>query len=269
MRVESNAVNHRVDDEAVLAELARDGYAIVEDALVADQVAQLRRDLEAAIASETAYHRGTDYQDYGMVLVCCAHARSFVDVLAHPGVMRIIERILGEGCIVYAYTSSSMPPGASNYSERIHVDCPRLIPGYETNAGVMMLLDDFTAENGATWVLPGSQHRREPPSREEFFASARRIVAPAGSAVYLNPRVWHAGGKNETSRWRHSITLNMCRPYMKQRLDIPKMMAASGVDLTAVSDKALQKMGFHAQVPESLDEYYQPPERRKFRQKAE
>jgi ectoine hydroxylase-related dioxygenase (phytanoyl-CoA dioxygenase family) len=269
MRVRSIAVNRRADDDAILAELARDGYAIAPGVLAADQVAQLRRDLEAAVAAETTYHRGADYQDYGMVLVCCTHARSFVDVLAHDGVMRIIERILGDGCIVYAYTSSSMPPGASNYSERIHVDCPRLIPGYETNAGVMMLLDDFTAENGATWVLPGSQHTREPPSAEYFFANSRRIVAPAGSAVYLNPRVWHAGGKNQTSRWRHSITLNMCRPYMKQRLDIPKMMAASAVDLTGVSDKALQKMGFYAQVPESLGEYYQPLERRKFRQKAE
>jgi ectoine hydroxylase-related dioxygenase (phytanoyl-CoA dioxygenase family) len=256
-------------EDEILQVLERDGYAIAPGRLSPSVVAQLRRDLEAAIAAETAYHRGVEYVDYGMVLVCCTHARSFVDVLADRAVMGVIERILGEGSIIYAYTSSAMPPHASNFSQRIHVDCPRLIPGYETNAGVMLLLDDFTAENGATWVLPGSQHTREAPSAAYFFANARRIIAPAGSAVYLNPRVWHAGGKNETARWRHSITLNMCRPYMKQRLDIPKMMSASGVDLTGVSEKALQKMGFYAQVPESLDEYYLPLEQRKFRQKAE
>ena len=81
--------------------------------------------------------------------------------------------------------------------------------------------------------------------------------------------MWHSGGKTTTDRWRHSATLNMCRPYMKQRLDIPKIMTKSGVDLTGVSEKAMQKMGFYAQVPESLDEYYQPPEKRKFRQKTE
>lgn len=259
----------RPSDEAILEVLARDGYAIVTGVLTPDHVAQLRRDLEAAIAAETAYHHGMDYVDYGMVLVCCTHARSFVDVLAHDGVMRIIERVLSEGSIIYAYTSSSMPPSASNYSARIHVDCPRLIPGYETNAGAMILLDDFTADNGATWVLAGSHHAREQPTPEHFFANAKRVIAPAGSVVYLNPRVWHAGGKNETAAWRHSITLNMCRPYMKQRLDIPKMMAASRVDLTGVSDKALQKMGFYAQVPESLEEYYVPLEQRKFRQKVE
>jgi ectoine hydroxylase-related dioxygenase (phytanoyl-CoA dioxygenase family) len=256
-------------EDDVLKVLDRDGYAIVPGAVPPSAIAQLRRDLETAIATEIAYHRGTDYVDYGMVLVCCTHARSFVDILAERAVMGVIERILGEGCIIYAYTSSSMPPHTSNYSQRIHVDCPRLIPGYETNAGVMVLLDDFTLENGASWVLPASQHTREAPSADYFFANAKRIVAPAGSVVYLNPRVWHAGGQNKTGQWRHSITLNMCRPYMKQRLDIPKMMAASAVDLTGANEKALQKMGFYAQVPESLDEYYLPPDQRKFRQKAE
>ena len=255
--------------ESVLETLDRDGYAIVPGVLDPATVAQLKTDLEAAVEKEAAYHGGQDYVDYGMVLVCCTHARSFVDVLAEDRVMRVIERILGDGCIVYAYTSSSMPPGKANYSYRIHVDSPRLIPGYETNAGVMMLLDDFTEENGATWFLPGSQHTREAPTPEYFFANAKRAVAPAGSAIYLNPRVWHSGGKNETGAWRHSITLNMCRPYMKQRLDIPKMMAASVVDLAGVSEKALQKMGFYAQVPESLADYYVPPEKRKFRQKNE
>jgi ectoine hydroxylase-related dioxygenase (phytanoyl-CoA dioxygenase family) len=162
-----------------------------------------------------------------------------------------------------------MPPGRANYSYRIHVDQPRKLQGYETNADVMMLLDDFTADNGATWILPGSHRTREAPKSEHFFANAKRAIAPAGSLVYLNPRVWHSGGQNQTDEWRHSITLNMCRPYMKQRLDIPKIMAKSGVDLTGVPEKVLQKMGFYAQVPESLEEYYQPLEKRKFRQKAE
>jgi ectoine hydroxylase-related dioxygenase (phytanoyl-CoA dioxygenase family) len=262
-------MSERRSDDEVLEILARDGYAIVPDTLAPDAVAQLRRDLEIAIETEARYHGGTEYVDYGMVLVCCAHARSFVDVLGDPKVMNVIDRVLSPGSIVYAYTSSSMPPAGSNYSQRIHVDCPRYIPGYATNAGVMMLLDDFTEQNGATWILAGSHHTLEAPSREDFFAKARRLIAPAGSAVYLDPRVWHAGGKNETARWRHSITVNMCRPYMKQRLDIPKIMTASSVDLTGVSERALQKMGFYAQVPESLAEYYLPREQRKFRQTTE
>ena len=256
-------------DQAVLNEIGKEGYAVVPGTLPDKMLALLKQDLEEAIEREAAYHGGTGYADYGMVMVCCAQARSFVDVLASQAVMGVVNQILGEGSIIYAYTSSSMPPGRSNYSRRIHVDSPRIIPGYETNLGVMLLLDDFTAENGATWMLPRSHRTTEPPSEEFFAANAKRVIAPAGSAVYFNPRVWHSGGRNETDRWRHSLTLNMCRGYMKQRLDIPKIMALSPVDLASADEKTLQKMGFYAQVPESLDEYYLPPEKRKFRQKAE
>ena len=59
----------------------------------------------------------------------------------------------------------------------------------------------------------------------------------------------------------------MCRPYMKQRIDIPRAMA--DIDLSGAPELALQKMGFLAQVPASYDEYYVPPEERKFKQPAE
>jgi ectoine hydroxylase-related dioxygenase (phytanoyl-CoA dioxygenase family) len=253
----------------ILEEIERDGYAIVEGALDADVVRTLRRDLEAAIEREAAAHGGADYQDFGMVLVCCAHARSFVDLLGDEAVMGVVDGVLGEGCIVYAYTSSSMPPGGTNYSHRIHVDCPRLIPGYLTNMAMVGLLDDFTAENGATWLLPGSHHTIEAPTEQDFLARARRVIAPAGSVLYFNPRLWHSGGVNTTDRWRHAVTINFCRPFMKQRLDVPRIMATSGVDLGGASERALQKMGYYAQVPVSLDEYYLPPAQRKYRQRAE
>jgi hypothetical protein len=36
-----------------------------------------------------------------------------------------------------------------------------------------------------------------------------------------------------------------------------------------MSERAAQKLGFHSQVPASYDEYYVPPEQRKFRQKPD
>ncbi len=160
-----------------------------------------------------------------------------------------------------------MPPNKTNYSNRIHVDCPRIIPGYITNVGATILLDDFTEENGATWFLPYSQTREEQPSREEFEGNAKRVIAKAGTVWFFNARIWHAGGSNHTDQWRHAMTINMCRPYMKQRIDIPRAMAH--MDLSGVSQTALQKLGFLAQVPANYDEYYAPPELRKYKQPVE
>ena len=250
-----------------------DGYVLTPAALSTAEVAALRLELDAAIQAEVAYHGTEDYPDYGMVLVCPLYGPVMRDLLAHPAVMAPFEAVLGEGCIVYAYISSSMPPASShagrNYSVRVHVDCPRLIPGYVTNMGVTIALDDFTEDNGATYFLPGSHERAAPPSDEEFYRTAKRFIAPAGSLLHFNARLWHSGGINRTSEWRHGLTINMCRPYMKQRMDLPRLLRAAHVDLSGADERVLQKLGFFAQPPASYEEYYAPIAQRPFRQKAE
>ena len=81
-----------------------------------------------------------------------------------------------------------MPPGKTNFSRRIHVDCPRIIPNYITNLGATILLDDFTEENGATYYLPFSHNRQDPPPEEEFTQKSVRLIAKAGSVWFFNAR---------------------------------------------------------------------------------
>jgi ectoine hydroxylase-related dioxygenase (phytanoyl-CoA dioxygenase family) len=251
-----------------VADIDTQGFAILRDVVPGHLLASLRADLETAIQVETnlMQHRYPAKHE-GMVLLCSLYGGSLLKILEVDALLKPFEWLLGDGCIIYAYTSSSMPPGSGNYSNRVHVDCPRIIPGYITNVGATILLDDFTEQNGATWFLPGSQARPEPPAEDEFYRCARRVVAPAGSVFYFNARLWHAGGRNETPRWRHALTINMCRPYMKQRIDIPRAMAQ--MDLSSVSERALQKLGFLSQVPANYDEYYAPQVQRKFGQRYE
>jgi len=257
----------RFDPNRFRRDIETQGYAIVEDVLAAGFIRRAKEELAAAIEAEVRYHGTRDYKDYGMVLLCSLYGGAFVEIFDNDRLIAPFNAVLGDGCIVYAYTSSSMPPAGANYSTRVHVDCPRIIPGYITNLGATILLDDFTPENGATRFLPGSQLRDEAPSEGEFFGSAKRLIAPAGSVWYFNARIWHAGGQNRTNKWRHAMTINMCRPWMKQRLDIPRAMGH--MDTRNLSPQALQKLGFHSQIPASYDEYYSPPEKRKFRQKTE
>lgn len=256
-----------MDERQFLEAMRTRGSAIVEGVLPAGFLARAREELDRAMELEAAYHGGTDHRDHGMVLLCSLYGGAFLELFGFEELLRPFEQVLGAGCIVYAYTSSSMPPGGSNFSRRVHVDCPRLIPGYVTNMGATILLDDFTPENGATWYLAGSHERPDAPPPEEFFGAAERVVAPAGSVWFFNARTWHAGGVNQTDRWRRALTINMARPWMKQRLDIPRAMAH--LDLSAVAERTLQKLGFASQVPASYEEYYAPPERRTFRQPVE
>jgi ectoine hydroxylase-related dioxygenase (phytanoyl-CoA dioxygenase family) len=256
----------KFDEHAFRAAIARDGYAILPGLIDAAFIARARAALEDAIRQEAAYHGNASYADYGMVLLCSLYDRVFNEVFDNEALMAPFEAILGAGCIVYAYTSSSMPPGTGNYATRIHCDSRRIIPGYVTNLGLTLLLDDFTENNGATWFLPGSQTRAEAPSREEFFANALRLIAPAGSGLFFDAHLWHSGGENHSNDWRHALTVNMCRSWMKQRLDIPRVLHGRALQL---SQRAEQKLGLHAQVPASYDEYYAPREKRVFRQEPD
>jgi ectoine hydroxylase-related dioxygenase (phytanoyl-CoA dioxygenase family) len=253
--------------EKFVQEIEEQGYSIIENVLSPDFVALAKTELEKAIALETEYHKGKNHVDHGMVLLCSLYDKVFTDLFDNKKLTDPFEAILGEGCVVYAYTSSSMPPSESNYSRRIHVDSPRIIPNYITNMGATILLDDFTEENGATWFLPSSQLMAEKPEDEFFYKNAKRVIAKAGSVWFFNARIWHAGGVNNTNKWRHALTINMVRSWMKQRLDIPRAMGESRQ--VAMSEKAQQKLGFLSQIPASYDEYYAPAEKRKFKQKTE
>jgi ectoine hydroxylase-related dioxygenase (phytanoyl-CoA dioxygenase family) len=256
-----------VDMNRLQSELQVNGLYLQEKLLQDDLVAQIKLELIGAIAEEDRFHEGKNHKDHGMVLLCAKYGGSFLEIFDLSSLMEPFEYILGEGCIVYANTSTSLPPYSGNFSTRIHVDSPRIISNYNTSLMALILLDDFTEENGATWYLPGSHLRQDAPSEEEFYSSASRLIAPSGSVLFWNPRVWHAGGLNKTSAWRHAMTIVMCRPFMKQRINIPKILDRSGVIVG--SEKARQKLGYYSQVPESYEEYYLPPEARKFRQKAE
>ena len=250
--------------EQAAAAIAEEGCLVVRDVLTPAFVERARRELMTAIESDSRKYGDRAKRDYAMVMLCSLYGGAFLDVFDNATLMDPFNAVLGDECIVYAYTSSSMPPNGRNYSVRVHTDSPRIIPGYVTNMGATILLDDFTEENGATWYLPRSQWQADAPAEDEFYRTAKRLIAPAGSVLFFNARIWHAGGDNRTDAWRHALTINMCRPYMKQRIDIPRAMR--GMDLTGVSDQVKQKLGFFSQPPGSLDEYYLPPDQRSFRQ---
>lgn len=236
--------------------LSKNGYCIIENLIPPSLLQELKNDLEHAIEAENEYHKSKNHPDFGMVLLCPLYGRSFLKLLEFQPYMEPFEHFLGTASIVYSYTSSSMPPSNTNYSSRIHTDCPFTQPeGYLTRMQALIALDDFTIDNGATYVLPASHNMKEMPESEYFFSNSVRLTMSAGSVWYANPRIWHAGGSNSTDNWRHGLTTVMSRAYMKQRMDIPRILTNSGI--TDLSDRCKQKLGFYAQIPISYDEYYQ------------
>ena len=248
-------------DGDLISLLERDGLTVVPAVLGPLEVNVLRGELEAAIA-EDALQR-PDVFDKGMVHNCMVRGEHMAQLLDHPVLHAYLDVGLSDTCIVYAYQSSSLPPGQGNYGSRQHVDSPRFIPGYSTNLGVIFALDDFTLENGATYFLKGSHRKPDLPDEASFRAQASRATCSAGDMILFNGRLAHAAGANQTDRARHALTINCCRSYMRQRFDFPRLVPA---DLIArLGEKGKRLIGMNVRMPTSLTEFYLPAEERLYK----
>jgi ectoine hydroxylase-related dioxygenase (phytanoyl-CoA dioxygenase family) len=248
----------------IVGEILNEGVGLVPGVLPRNEALAARSILQAAIDEDTGKFSGNPhYIDHWMVHNLMVRGEPFLQLLENPVLHAYIAPLLSDTCIVYAYTSSSMPPRGSNFSRRIHTDCPRVIPGYWTNVGVMIALDDFTPDNGATWFLPRSQSQFEAPNEAEFEENAIRLYPKAGDAIFFNARTWHRGGVNETDAPRHCITMNVCRSYMKQRFDYPRLVPENLI--AQLGPVGRRFIGMDTRVPTSLDEYYVPPEQRLYK----
>jgi ectoine hydroxylase-related dioxygenase (phytanoyl-CoA dioxygenase family) len=102
------------------------------------------------------------------------------------------------------------------------------------------------------------------PSTEEF--DANKVVLEGlrpGDAVLSNARCWHQSGVNTTAHWRRAVTMNVCRAYMRQQFDFPRLIPAEVAD--GLSEDVRQFLGYHVRMPASMDEFFAPAEKRTYR----
>ncbi len=100
-------------------------------------------------------------------------------------------------------------------------------PGDYHVCNSIWLLDDFTPENGATRVVPGSQRSGKSPSDDlaspaDTHPDEVLITAPAGTVVIFNSHTWHGGTKNTTNKPRRAMHSYFCRRQHPQQLDQKK-----------------------------------------------
>ena len=251
-----------INENDFLKEFNERGFVIVDNVLSDDYIKRATVELEDALKKEVEYVGTSDYKFYGYVLSNAKYGGAFLEVFDNENIMNPVNWIMGEHSIIYSYTSSSMPPHKGNDASHIHVDCPIFLENYILRMGVLLPLVDFTEDNGASYYLAGSQVEEAMPDEERFYKDAQRLIMKAGQCCFFNTRVWHAGGVNKTDNWRHALTINICRPWMKQYIDTPRLLKET--DLSNASEKAMQKLGFYSQPPTSYDEYYDKSRKRLF-----
>ena len=249
--------------QRVLTEVNELGYSLVENFLNEEEIAHFRLLVHEAVndfdIKKNPYREKEKYHIHDLLL----QNGDFLKLFEDPRLQQLVSLFLNDYWTLYAFTSSSVPPQGTNYARRVHNDCPRNIPNYITNMGVIWPLDDYTPTSGSLEVLSGSHIGKARLDEEEFNKNKKSIYCKAGDFIIFNARLVHRTDINSTDNFRHSLTMNACRHYMKPRFDWVRMLPSALCD--SVNEQARRILGFHSRTPASLDEYFVSPEERLYK----
>ena len=193
-------------DEAARRSLTDEGFCVIEDILDPTQVADVRERLW--VASAESQRRGVstwieslDPNDRNVRVFGLLELDSvFRELIIHPVALTAIRALIGDDFIISNFTANIALPGSGSmalHSDQSLVIPPPWLEPWALN--VIWCLDDVHEANGATRYVPGS-HRAS--NRDELPADAaqhtRPFIAPAGSVIVMDGRLWHTSGRNQT-----------------------------------------------------------------------
>jgi len=219
------------DIRAHVAQIAEQGYTIVEDAIDREHIDALHDDLlrlereMAVVPAKNSFEGEQTWRIYNLLVYGDIYER----IPVHPNVLPIVEGVLDPGCLISSLSSIAIGPGET--PQPIHADdqlIPLPKPHPPTVCNTMWALTDFTEANGATRIIPGSHLLDHSPNYGQHYDSIAAEM-PKGSVLVWHGSLWHGGGENTTPDRRVGIAMNYCAGYIRQQenqqLGIPQPIA--------------------------------------------
>ncbi len=249
-------------DSADFRTLQDRGWVVVPNAVTAASLERLRDDLTAATEACEAMRRARGLFDgtEGTAHHVLSLGQSFVDLVDDLPVRDILAAHFGGPFILNSFGGVDNRPSTKAYVHNAHRDVRWFTPGFVIMAQALVMLDDFTLENGATKLLAGSHLHPDKPSAEEFEAKCDRATGTAGSILVFDAKVWHATGENRTRNTRRALTLTFTQPFVKPQIDHVRQLGSDRV--AGMSERFKRIIGWYSRVPANHDEWYQPRETR-------
>ena len=220
-------------------QLDREGYLIIQNFMGPELLGELREQIGQLFLSE-GERAGSEFKQEEQTLRLANlvdKGEVFQRAIAMPEILERIAHVLGPQFKLSSLNARSANPH-STWVQPLHADMAAVPDekGYWV-ANTVWMLDDFTEENGAIRMVPGS-HRwgklpqdalpdLQAPHPEEIL-----ITAKAGAVVVMNAHVWHGGTANHTAnprcamhafyaRWdkpQQQYQKRLLRPEVQERL---------------------------------------------------
>jgi hypothetical protein len=226
--------------------LCESGFLVLPECLTVTELAgfinradQLFREEGDRAGSEFKQEPGTR-----RLANCVDKGEEFERAFENPAVLECVEAVLGPDFKLSSFNIRSAEP-RSNCGQPLHADSGAIADarGYWVCNSVWML-DDFTEENGALRVVPGSHTWKRLPEPDAHVEGEELITGKAGSIVVMNAHIWHGGTDNHTDHPRRAMHVYYTRcdkpqqQYQKLlvRQEVQARLSPLGRKLLALDD---------------------------------
>jgi ectoine hydroxylase-related dioxygenase (phytanoyl-CoA dioxygenase family) len=166
----------------------------------------------------------------------------FRQMALKPRALEVVRFLLGKNAMLSSCSANIACK--DGVQKNMHTDQFYVGPmPFVMASAIVWALDDFTAENGATLIVPGS-HRWTSVADVNQAAVAAPIPATgaAGSIVIMDGRTLHSTGENLTDRPRHGVITYYCKPFMRQEENFA--LSLSPEVMQRCSKEMLELLGF-------------------------
>ncbi len=217
------------------------GYLVIPDAIPDATIATLRKQLAPYLRGELMGRNDFEGRKSERVYSLLAKAPAVAELIQHPAVLEVCDAYLHPSYLLSAALVVHLHPGETE--QGWHQDDalgapppPRPVQGIST----IWAIDDFSAENGATQVVPSSHLWDHPaPGQQEMDRLGVPLEMSAGSVAVFPGALYHRGGANRTQAKRLGMTIQYCQPWLRQ---LENMMLAVPPELAARYTERIQQL---------------------------
>ena len=215
-----------------LEAIDRDGFTVIEDFIDQERVDKLGKDLRREVnpIRELIPPGKKTVRAHNLL----GKTRCTDDICCDLRLLALVQGVLGPHFQISVVAMFDLLPGAK--AQGLHQDdvlwpIPR--PHVPFVVNTVLAVDEFTCENGATIVAPGSHKLLTEPgeSLPEDMEQIQVELKP-GALVAWTGALFHGGGENTTDSSRLAIDINFNLSYLRQqenqyvgipREEIPKL----------------------------------------------
>ena len=227
----------------IAGELERSGYVVLPGRLSGQGLAAARAEL-GSLLEAAGWGAGFDGPRTKRVWAPLATTRCMDQAALDPLVLAAVDDAIGPGaqfgntCAIQVHPGQD--PQVLHYEQGIY-PLPR---DRDVMLTALWALDDFTAANGATRVVPGS-HRR--PAGKPGPGEAVAAEMPAGSVLLFSGRLYHGAGANTTARPRLGVVIDYLQSWL--RPCEAHTLSADPAEVRRLPQRLQELLGFNQPSP--------------------